>query len=152
MASSVAIKSLIAKFSPRVREIQGPIKQLSKFLRKSIMPQLLAKSCKSEKTKLNIAEANHNQYSTTQQPLITEDIAIPLLINGFEVAFNVSVVLTQALFDLATKPEYLEPLRDEIACHWSGHEAGGGIVALKRMVLLDSFIQESQRLHNLATS
>ncbi len=52
---------------------------------------------------------------------------------------------TQALFDLAAFPEYVEPLREEIEA--AIKQEGWTKAALDQMHKLDSFIKESQRLH-----
>jgi len=60
---------------------------------------------------------------------------------------------TAAIYDLATYPEYVQPLRDEIqqVIDEDGQDVDGdGIVRLKKSSMpklwkLDSFIKESQR-------
>ena len=61
---------------------------------------------------------------------------------------------TQAIFDLAARPEYIQPLRDEIqqVIDEDGQDLDGeGFVKLKKMSMpklkkLDSFLKETQRL------
>ena len=62
--------------------------------------------------------------------------------------------LTYFVLDLATKPEYIQPLRDEIeqvARQDNVEEDGNGVLRFKRSSLaklwkLDSFMKESSRL------
>jgi hypothetical protein len=53
--------------------------------------------------------------------------------------------ITHALFDLASHPQYLKPLREEV--DEVIRQEGWSKVALDQMRKLDSFIKESQRLH-----
>jgi hypothetical protein len=61
---------------------------------------------------------------------------------------------TQAIFDLVSRPEYIQPLREEIqqVIDEDGQDIGGdGFMKLKKMSMprlkkLDSFMKESQRL------
>jgi cytochrome P450 len=53
--------------------------------------------------------------------------------------------ITHALFDLAAKPEYLKPLREEV--EELIKREGWTKAALEQMHKLDSFVKESQRLH-----
>ncbi|KAI5810727.1 cytochrome P450 [Pyronema omphalodes] len=59
-----------------------------------------------------------------------------------------SMTVTKALYDLASRPEYIKPLRDEIE---SVLKEGGGFTqnGVRRLDLLDSFLKESQRLSPL---
>lgn len=58
--------------------------------------------------------------------------------------------ITQALYDLATHPEFQDPIRDEIESVLS--EFGGWTKqALTKMKKLDSSLKESQRLHPVTT-
>ena len=69
------------------------------------------------------------------------------MILGLASIRTISMTTTQALTDLATHPEYMEPLRQEIA------EATEGGVFTKQSLLklskLDSFMKESQRMSPL---
>jgi cytochrome P450 len=56
--------------------------------------------------------------------------------------------ITHALFDLASSPEYLHPLREE--AEEVIKRAGWTKAAVDQMPKLDSFIKESQRLHPFA--
>lgn len=54
-------------------------------------------------------------------------------------------MLTHAIYDLATYPEYLEPLRREIMTVLG--ELGWSANAIKRMRTLDSVLKESLRIN-----
>ncbi|KAF2106366.1 cytochrome P450 [Lophiotrema nucula] len=72
-------------------------------------------------------------------------IAVDQLMISFSSIHTSTVTLLQALFDLAARPEYMEPLREEIREHsGDGRLDKYSVVKLKK---LDSFMKESQRLN-----
>ena len=50
-----------------------------------------------------------------------------------------------ALAELAQRPQYIQPLREEIESALT--EWGVSVAGCDRMILLDSFLKECQRLH-----
>ena len=56
--------------------------------------------------------------------------------------------LTHALYDLAAYPEYVEPLREEIAR--AVQRDGWTKTAIDNMDNIDSFLKESMRLNTLS--
>ncbi|KAH7048220.1 cytochrome P450 monooxygenase [Macrophomina phaseolina] len=72
-------------------------------------------------------------------------VALDQLMISFSSIHTSTVTLLQAIFDLAARPEYAEPLRQEIVDHSvDGKLDKYGVANLKK---LDSFIKESQRLN-----
>lgn len=72
-------------------------------------------------------------------------VALDQLMISFSSIHTSTVTLLQAIFDLAARPEYAQPLRDEIIAHSvNGKLDKYGVANLKK---LDSFIKESQRLN-----
>ena len=67
----------------------------------------------------------------------------------YKVACHGFKAITHALFDLASSPEYLHPLREE--ADEVIQREGWTKAAVDRMPKMDSFIKESQRLHPLGT-
>nr|VWO97080.1 Uncharacterized protein [Ganoderma boninense] len=55
--------------------------------------------------------------------------------------------LTHALYDLASMPEYIEPLREEVEAIIA--EEGWSKAAITKMSKLDSFLKESTRIHGI---
>jgi cytochrome P450 len=55
--------------------------------------------------------------------------------------------ICHALFDLCYRPEYVEPLREEIK-QAMAEEGGLTLSAINKMKRLDSFLKESQRLNH----
>uniref|UniRef100_A0A8H8CFF9 Cytochrome P450 n=1 Tax=Psilocybe cubensis TaxID=181762 RepID=A0A8H8CFF9_PSICU len=73
-----------------------------------------------------------------------QDIALRLLTINFASIHTTSMALTNILYDLATYPEYVEPMREEVeriieSEGWTKSSMG-------KMRKLDSFVKESQRL------
>ncbi|TLD23314.1 hypothetical protein PspLS_07079 [Pyricularia sp. CBS 133598] len=60
--------------------------------------------------------------------------------------FTTAELLRVVLIEVARHPEYVEELRGEVCTHLSKH--GVSVAAVNGMVLLDSFMKESQRLHS----
>ena len=72
-------------------------------------------------------------------------MALDQLMTSFSSIHTSTVTLLQAIYDLAARPEYADPLREEIA-HFS---ANGKLdkFGLSQLKKLDSFLKESQRLN-----
>jgi len=73
---------------------------------------------------------------------------------SFAAIHTTTSAICQILYDLAARPEYLQPLRDEIdqVIQEDGYDKDGeGFLKLKKVSLtklrkMDSFMKESQRL------
>ena len=69
---------------------------------------------------------------------------------NFASIHTTSMVFIHALYDLTSRPEYVDPLRQEIESSLSS--AGGWTHGtLLKMYKLDSFLKESIRCHPLAS-
>lgn len=76
---------------------------------------------------------------------------------GFAAIHTTTATSCQAIFDLAARPEYIQPLRVEIeqVIAEDGHDVDGdGFLKLKKASItklrkLDSFLKESQRFNPL---
>ena len=74
-------------------------------------------------------------------------LAHRLLVMSLASSFTTTMGVTQAFFDLCARPEYIEPLREEVR---GAVQTGGGMwskTALTKMRKLDSFVRESQRMN-----
>ncbi|TEB39793.1 cytochrome P450 [Coprinellus micaceus] len=76
-----------------------------------------------------------------------DDLIIRIMKSEFGGLHTTSIVLSDTLFDLAARPEYIQPLREEIEEVISQH--GWTKDAFSRMHKLDSVIKESSRLGGL---
>ncbi|KAJ7767232.1 cytochrome P450 [Mycena metata] len=77
-------------------------------------------------------------------------LVLRVLAINFAAIHTSSMAFTHALFDLATHPEYLRPMREEVELVVK--KEGWSKAALNNMVKVDSFLRESQRLNNGAAS
>ncbi|KAJ5131982.1 hypothetical protein N7448_006140, partial [Penicillium atrosanguineum] len=73
------------------------------------------------------------------------DIAQLLAANTFGASFNTTVVLMQCLCELATRPEYVNLIRQEVISTIKIHKNTWTKEAVESMKKLDSFIKESHR-------
>ncbi|KAH6912153.1 cytochrome P450 [Coprinopsis sp. MPI-PUGE-AT-0042] len=78
------------------------------------------------------------------------DIVQRMIVINVASIHTTSMTTTNALFDLASHQEYVQPLREEVettvaALGWTKE-------ALARMVKLDSFLKESSRLHGVGAA
>ncbi|KAF9001314.1 cytochrome P450 [Cyathus striatus] len=77
-----------------------------------------------------------------------ENLVMRILFLNFAAIHTTSITLTNALFDLATYPQYIQELREE-AKEAIGNE-GWSKAGIAKLHKLDSFIRESMRVSGLA--
>lgn len=70
-----------------------------------------------------------------------------MIIMALAVIHTSTMLITQGLYDLMVRPEYLEPLRHEIIDTLKDGWANATKADFAAQVHLDSFLRESQRLH-----
>ena len=75
-----------------------------------------------------------------------------MLITGLDCIYTVSQLCTQTLYDLAARPEYIQPLREEILSLWPRGQLLPQGNTFRSMVKLESFLRESQRIHPVSLS
>ncbi|KAF9475570.1 cytochrome P450 [Pholiota conissans] len=73
-----------------------------------------------------------------------EGIALRILTINFAAIHTTTMALTNVLYDLATHPEYVKPMREEVEAVIAAE--GWTKVAMGKMRKVDSFIKETQRL------
>ncbi|KAJ5775865.1 uncharacterized protein N7511_000876 [Penicillium nucicola] len=73
------------------------------------------------------------------------DIAQLLAANTFGASFNTTVVLVQCLYELATRPEYVNLIRQEVIMTLQANNNTWTKEGIDSMKKLDSFIKESHR-------
>ena len=74
-------------------------------------------------------------------------LTLRLLNINFAAIHTSSMSFTHLLYHLATMPEYVQPLREEVEAVI--RECGWTKIALTKMHKVDSFIRESQRINGL---
>ncbi|KAJ7736224.1 cytochrome P450 [Mycena maculata] len=73
-------------------------------------------------------------------------IVMRILFTNMAAIHTASATFTHVLFDLTNHPDYIAPLREE--AEQAVQELGWTQVALNRMHKIDSFLRESQRMHD----
>ncbi|OBZ75703.1 Ent-kaurene oxidase [Grifola frondosa] len=79
----------------------------------------------------------------------TENLALRMLNMNFVALHTTSMSFVHALYNLAAKSEYVEPLREEIEVCLGTDPTGWTKEAFARCWKLDSFLKETQRLNGL---
>ncbi|KAL6834300.1 cytochrome P450 [Trichoderma sp. SZMC 28015] len=85
-----------------------------------------------------------------KEPVTAERLARDQLIATFVAMHTTTICLTQTLFDLAARPEYVAPLREELEAILADDSHGDGRLHntnLGKLSKMDSFIRESQRVN-----
>ncbi|KAM6503777.1 Cytochrome P450 [Amanita muscaria] len=85
---------------------------------------------------------------TRDKPRSLRAIIIAILGVNFAAIHTTTLSVTFVLFELATRPEYVQPLRDEIEAVIK--EEGWSIDSVRKLRKLDSFIKECMRVSNFA--
>ncbi|KAJ7835578.1 cytochrome P450 [Mycena olivaceomarginata] len=75
------------------------------------------------------------------------NLVLRVLSTNFAAIHTTSMTFTHAIFDLMTRPELIQPLRDEAERVFE--EEGWTKNALNKMIKMDSFLRETQRLHTM---
>lgn len=96
---------------------------------------------------LDLAENGGDPYHADPKTVARRIIAV-----NFASIHTSSITITGAILDLvASKPEYIEALREEIQTVLAAHGGKWDKKALSQMLLLDSTMRESTRLNSFAT-
>jgi cytochrome P450 len=101
-------------------------------------------------TRDNLISWIMRHYKADQQPN-AEAIGEEQLLASFAAIHTTGTTALQAIYDLASYPQYIPKLRAGIA-EVSAKEPDGklGKIGMPKLRKLDSFIKESQRMHPLA--
>ncbi|KAH8828884.1 cytochrome P450 [Flagelloscypha sp. PMI_526] len=78
------------------------------------------------------------------------DLCIRILAANFAALHTTTMTVTHALFDLATNPQYINPLREEVEAVTNEH--GWSKASLHKMKKLDSLVKESSRMWGIAAT
>lgn len=89
---------------------------------------------------------------STDDNLSVEHLAIAQLTLTFASVHTTSFMATNIFYTLASMPEYIGPLREEICSVLAEHDGIIATKALQQMEKLDSFMKEVNRLYPLALS
>lgn len=159
---SLFLRPFIAPFLPECRQLTLNRRRGGKMLAPVVAAIIKSQSsrstnshCKEGSTSLdsngqyNLASWILGHYKTNEKPS-AELIAEEQLLVSFAAIQTTSLTAAQALFDLASYPEYITELRAEIN-QVASEEPDGKLTknSMPKLRKLDSFIKESQRMHPL---
>lgn len=137
------------KHQSKARELLLPIIKE----RRRVKAEAIANGRKYEKPNDLLQWMTDNAAKSTP-PKSDAMIAELCLVVGFGALHASSMTLTNVIFDLATRPEYMPILREEYEQVLRENQATNGNEAslLNNLIKLDSFMKESQRLNPVALS
>lgn len=148
MASAHLVHFFPAIFKTIVGKLVSTTRTQSKRVEKFIGPTILERIANDEKYGgdwdkpndlitwlLDMAPAENRNV---------EDITVKLMLINFAAIHTTSMTLANAMFDLAARPEYIKPLREEMEAMIA--EYGWTKDAMGRMRKTDSFFKESSRM------
>ncbi|PWY95191.1 cytochrome P450 [Aspergillus sclerotioniger CBS 115572] len=143
-----SVRPIAALFIPEMKLLRVLIRILDRFLRPLHQQrQELLKQVDAKKP-VDIIQSfmDHAGKEATNTTLLVESMVM-LNIAGIQ---STGRVLFQALLDLAAHPEYIQPLRDEVAAAIDKEGGDPNLLAtgLARLQKMDSFFKESQRFHH----
>ncbi|KAH9929775.1 cytochrome P450 [Fomitopsis serialis] len=140
----------VLTFVPSILQpIVGPLLPWPRRARRRIYPIL--KPMLDERRK-QLEQYGEDWADNPARAWSPEDLLVQAVLGMNFAALHTSTVFqsfTHALFHLAASPEYTQPLREEVESVLK-EEGGWTKAALGRMVKIDSFIKESQRLNGVS--
>ena len=137
-------------FVPPLSRCRAKVYTMRKIIEPSLKPMIEAMDAGDSLPAMNMIYWNlknspphlrHDMYYHAHNQLISSAASI----------HTTSLQLAHAIFDLATRPQYMEPLREEVL-QVIREEPAGELTkpALAKLRKLDSFLKESQRQNPLA--
>jgi cytochrome P450 len=136
------IRPVMAPFLPEVKALMGTREMTS-----TKMAPLLERMARGDNGQPadgpggDMIRWFQGRYSKKASP---QELARDQLLATFASIYNLSNALTYLMFDLASYPEYIEPLRQELD-EVLGDKGSIDKDSLQRLKKLDSFVRESQR-------
>ncbi|KXN87021.1 Ent-kaurene oxidase [Leucoagaricus sp. SymC.cos] len=132
------------------------IKRTMKESREFLGPMIAERLTKYEKRDLNLDEDERIndilswfiETSSREHHRTTEDITRRVMMVNVSSLHTTTMVLTQALYDLAVRQEYVTEMRKEVESIISEHGWTKG--ALQKLSKVDSFLKESTRMNPIA--
>lgn len=142
------LRPIAQKFIPEMRRIRGDHRQALELL----LPELERRSKETDATKLSprndmIEWMQRRAKKLGDTSFDSKELANLQMLTATAAIHTTRLAIIHALYDLAARPEYIEPLRREI---FEVTKDSNGVLRkqhLTQMRKLDSFMKESQR-HN----
>lgn len=135
------LRPVIAPFLPQVRSLKGH-REMTKKKLASQLKKLSSEPKVDKEAGGDMIRWFQGQYKSKAT---ASDLTRDQLLATFASIYNLSNALTYLLFDLAGHPEHIGPLRAELESVVPGNTVIDKN-SIQKLVKLDSFIRESQRL------
>ncbi|KAK8017702.1 gibberellin cluster-C13-oxidase [Apiospora rasikravindrae] len=154
------VRPLVAPFLPEVRKAQADLKHARKCVA-PLVDEVMQKYDAEKPAKVKVGgRGTFISWMLKYQPddqRTAERVGINQMVLSFVSIHTTSMTITFALLDLASRPEYIEPLRAEIEqvikedgmLTDENGQAHLSKSSFQKLVKLDSFIKESQRFNPL---
>jgi len=146
-----ALRPLVAPMLAEVQSLKNNRDHVTKAM-KPLIRQQFSSSNKEKGDRVAGGELFAWIIQRYKGAVTPERIARDELMATFSSLYTVTATLSQTLFDLAARPEYLGPLREELAGVLVEDPGLVQKVSLIKLKKMDSFIKESQRMNPLGLS
>jgi cytochrome P450 len=140
------LRPLIRRWIPEYNAVQKELADMTRLLRPLVEARIHGQTG-------NAGENNMVDWNMKNSPAILRANVSYQAMQQLQVSFaaihTTTKLLTNIIFELASRPEYIQPLRTEIETCWNSVNgtAGWSKSTLSRLHKLDSFMTETQR-HN----
>jgi cytochrome P450 len=156
IAKPPIIRDLVARFLPAVRSVKRYGERGAVFLA-PLIKEILAREANGKTFEPSPEEESRGtmvawmlKYAKDRSVRTIADAQMSL---SFAAIFTTTATVSQAIFDLVSRPEYIQPLRDEIrrVVDEDGYDDVAGMTrklkkqSIPKLRKLDSFLKESQR-------
>lgn len=151
------IRPIVAPFLPEIRRVRHHLALAGKLMEPLIKGSLAKANGKKGGLEPNDDQGTFISWVLKHTKADREDpmrLGRNQMVVSFAAIHTTTMAVSQAIFDMAARPEYIQPLRDEIdqVLQEDGQDVDGDeFVKLKKASLtklrkMDSFLKESQRL------
>jgi cytochrome P450 len=141
------LRPLVQWFIPEMRRIREHHVKAARFLEPSIRARLAEEATEGYQKKNDAIQWLMDRSRKAKGTIDPREIAYYQLLFSFAAIHTTNGAALHMLYDLAARPEYVEPLREEVKQAWDesgGHPDRSTVMKLEK---LDSFMKESQRLN-----
>ncbi|KAA8647693.1 hypothetical protein EYZ11_010144 [Aspergillus tanneri] len=140
-----SLRPLIRRLIPEHNAVQKELADMARLLRPLVEARIHGRTGNARDNYM--IDWNMNSPASLRTDVAYQ--AMQQLQVSFAAIHTTTKLLTNIIFELASRPEYIQPLRTEIETCWSSANgsAGWSKSTLSRLRKLDSFMTETQR-HN----
>lgn len=129
-------------FLPELRSVRRHLATMKRLVKPLVEQRL----CKGADSREDMVSWNL-KHSPSELRTNIDYQALQQLQASFAAVHTTALLLTNIIFDLAARPEYIQPLREEVQ---AALDADGGLITkatMSRLVKMDSFMAEVQRFN-----